>query len=73
LLAEEPPTRFEISQAGDLAYELGTYRLRMDPPEGRVDDTGKYFSVWKKTGDNWELVVDAPSTNLPAAGTAGGA
>ena len=59
------PTRVEVSQAGDLAYELGTYRLTMEPPEGRVDDTGKYVSVWKKTGDRWELVVDAPSSDKP--------
>ena len=59
------PTQIEIAQAGDLAYELGTYRLQMEPPEGRVDDTGKYVSVWKKEGDRWELVVDAPSSNQP--------
>jgi uncharacterized protein (TIGR02246 family) len=65
------PTRIEVAQAGDLAYEVGTYRLKMEPPEGRVDETGKYVSVWKKAGDRWEMVVDAPSTDLPAPGTAG--
>jgi uncharacterized protein (TIGR02246 family) len=59
------PTRIEVAQAGDLAYEIGTYRLTMEPPEGRVDDTGKYVSVWKKAGDRWELVVDAPSSDKP--------
>jgi uncharacterized protein (TIGR02246 family) len=57
------PTRIELAQAGDLAYELGTYRLAMDAPTGRVDDTGKYVTVWKKTGDRWEIVVDAPSSD----------
>jgi uncharacterized protein (TIGR02246 family) len=59
------PTRIEVAQAGDLAYELGTYRLQMEPPEGRVDETGKYVAVWKKAGDHWELVVDAPSSDKP--------
>jgi uncharacterized protein (TIGR02246 family) len=59
------PTRIDVAQAGDLAYELGTYRLQMEPPEGRVDETGKYVSVWKKAGDRWELVVDAPSSDKP--------
>ena len=66
------PTRIEIAQAGDLAYEVGTYRLQMEPPGGRVDETGKYVSVWKKAGDRWEMVVDAPSTDLPTPGTTGG-
>jgi uncharacterized protein (TIGR02246 family) len=65
------PTRIEVAQAGDLAYEVGTYRLQMEPPGGRVDDTGKYVSVWKKAGDKWEMVVDAPSTDLPAPGATG--
>ena len=65
------PTRIEVAQAGDLAYEVGTYRLQMEPPGGRVDDTGKYVSVWKKAGDRWEMVVDAPSTDLPTPGPTG--
>ena len=59
------PTRIEVAQAGDIAYELGTYRLQMDAPGGHVDDTGKYVSVWKKAGDHWEIVVDAPSSDRP--------
>jgi uncharacterized protein (TIGR02246 family) len=65
------PTRIDVAQAGDLAYELGTYRLQMDAPEGRLDDTGKYVAVWKKAGDRWEIVVDAPSTDRPQEPAAG--
>ena len=65
------PTRVEVAQAGDLAYELGTYRLKMDAPEGRVDDTGKYVSVWKKAGDHWEIAVDAPSSDQAPKQAAG--
>lgn len=59
------PTRIEVARAGDMAYELGTYRLQMDAPGGRLDDTGKYVSVWKKAGDHWEIVADAPSSDRP--------
>lgn len=62
------PTRLEVAQAGDLAYELGTYRLAMDAPGGRVDDIGKYVTVWKKAGDHWEIVVDAPSNDQSPQG-----
>ena len=34
------PTNLEISPAGDMAYEIGTYRLSLDDPEGHVDDPG---------------------------------
>jgi uncharacterized protein (TIGR02246 family) len=67
------PTRIEVSPGGEMAYELGTYRLGLDRPEGRVDDRGKYATVWKKVGGQWKIAVDAPSSELPPQGTAGAA
>jgi uncharacterized protein (TIGR02246 family) len=57
------PARIDVAPAGDMAYELGTYRLAMDSPGGHVDQTGKYVTVWKKSGDRWEVAVDAPSAD----------
>ena len=65
------PTDLELSQAGDMAYELGTYRLSLDDPEGHVDDTGKYLTVWRKVSGRWKIAADAPSSDLAARGAAG--
>src|SRR5437899_1320682 len=35
------PTVVEVAEAGDMAYDLGTYSLSYDGPQGRIDDRGK--------------------------------
>jgi ketosteroid isomerase-like protein len=59
-------TRIEVSESGDLAYDVGTYALGFDSASGRVNDNGKYVVVWKKVGGEWKAVVDIFNTNLPA-------
>ena len=44
-----------IAEAGDLAYEVGTW-------EG-----GKYLSVYRRTPDGWRIVADAWSDDAPPA------
>ncbi len=50
-----------ISESGDLAYEVGTYSGGFDGSEGRVEEKGRYLTVWKKTPDGWRVAVDATS------------
>jgi uncharacterized protein (TIGR02246 family) len=52
------PTRIEVAEGGDLAYEAGTYRFAADLTGGRLDDEGKYVTVWKKVGGEWKIVSD---------------
>jgi ketosteroid isomerase-like protein len=60
------PTSVEVARAGDLAYELGTYRLGMDGPAGRVEDHGKYVVVWRRLEGVWLVVVDIFNSDRPA-------
>ncbi len=49
-----------VSGAGDLAYEIGTFTLKIRP-EGQevVEQKGKYVVVWKKGPDGtWKLHAD---------------
>lgn len=39
----------EVASSGDVAWDVGTYTLGYDGPDGRVEDNGKYVVVWKKT------------------------
>lgn len=58
--------RVEVSESGDLAYDVGTYALGYDAASGRVNDNGKYVVVWKKVGGEWKAMADIFNTNLPA-------
>jgi uncharacterized protein (TIGR02246 family) len=54
--------------SGELAYEIGTYRLVFDGPDGRITDTGKYIVVWRKEGARWLIAADMINSDLPLAG-----
>jgi uncharacterized protein (TIGR02246 family) len=53
-------TTVDVSGAGDLAYEIGTFAVKVQP-EGKepIEQKGKYVVVWKKAPDGvWKLHVD---------------
>ena len=52
------PSSVDVAQAGDMAYEIGLYRLGMDGPAGRIEDEGKYVVVWRKTEQGWQVAAD---------------
>ncbi len=57
-----------FSSSGDMALDRGTYRFRATPPEGAIDDTGKYVVVWRKIGGEWKVAADIYNSDKPAAG-----
>ena len=61
------PTMIDVADAGDMAYEVGTYRLSFDGPNGRMDDRGKYVVTWKKVDGRWLAAADILNTDMPAA------
>jgi len=53
-------TTVDVSYAGDLAYEIGKFALKVQP-KGKevVEQKGKYVVIWKKGIDAvWKLHVD---------------
>jgi len=56
----------EVAPGGELAYDVGSYTLAFDGPDGRVEDNGKYLVVWKKTDAGWRVAADIFNSNLPA-------
>lgn len=58
-------THVEASKAGDLAYEHGTYEVKLGGPDGKpVTSKGKYVVVWKKQPDGkWKAVADIFNAN----------
>ncbi len=58
-----------VEAQGDTAYEIGKYKLTIEPPGGpTIKDEGKYLVVWKRQGGSWKLHADIWNTSLPAAG-----
>jgi ketosteroid isomerase-like protein len=47
--------RTEVSASGDLAYDIGKYRVDMEGPDGPVVEEGNYFTIWKKIDGEWKL------------------
>jgi ketosteroid isomerase-like protein len=59
------PTNVEVSKSGDMAYEIGTFQLKLNDPQGNATTTpGKYVVVWKKQPThNWKAVADVFNTD----------
>jgi uncharacterized protein (TIGR02246 family) len=60
------PTKVVVAQAGDLAYDVGTFTFGMDGPRGRIEDKGKYLTVWKKQDGAWRIAAEMYNSDLPA-------
>jgi ketosteroid isomerase-like protein len=58
------PERVKVAEAGDMAYDFGTYSLSYDGPQGRVRDKGKYLVVWEKINGDWKAIVDIDNSDL---------
>jgi uncharacterized protein (TIGR02246 family) len=58
----------DVSRAGDLAYSYGTNRVSLVGPNGkRMQDRGKYLTVYRKQPDGtWKVVADIGNSDLPA-------
>lgn len=54
-----------IAQSGDLAVSTGSYQLTLTPPSGRIEDRGKYMTVWRKVDGEWRVAADMINTDLP--------
>jgi len=60
------PTAVHVAEAGDMAYELGTFEFVTKDKKGKpVSQKGKYVVVWKKQADgSWKVEVDSPNPGL---------
>lgn len=52
------PTRITVAESGDLAEDVGTYRMTVQSPQGTYVEDGKYVVVWKKVNGEWRISSD---------------
>jgi ketosteroid isomerase-like protein len=59
------PSKIEVAKGGDLAYDVGTFELKVNDAQGnRAITVGKYVVVWKKQADaHWKVVADIFNTD----------
>jgi ketosteroid isomerase-like protein len=55
----------DVESRGDLAVEVGTYKLTFR--DGKVD-SGKFIVVWKQEKGQWKLLADIWNSDLPIPG-----
>jgi ketosteroid isomerase-like protein len=57
-----------VAASGDLGVTSGPYQITMMDNGKKVDDKGKYVTVWKKQADgSWKVVRDIFNSDMPAA------
>ena len=54
-----------VAESGDLAYERGTYSFSQNTLKGRINEAGKYLTIWKKIDGRWKAAVDMSNPDQP--------
>jgi uncharacterized protein (TIGR02246 family) len=59
------PTKIEVAKSGEMAYDVGTFELKINDDKGNpTTEIGKYVVVWKKQPDKqWKVVADIFNTD----------
>ena len=59
------PTKIDVAKSNDLAYEVGTFELKMNDSQGNLTTTpGKYVVAWKKQSNgDWKAELDIFNTD----------
>jgi ketosteroid isomerase-like protein len=61
------PRSVVLPASGDLAYDIGPWKMIFDGPQGRTEAPGKSTIIWSKASGQWRAVVMAFSMDTPAA------
>jgi ketosteroid isomerase-like protein len=58
----------EISASGDLAYTRGTAQQSRNTPNGILNESIKWVSIYKKINGEWKVIVNIWNSDKPMAG-----
>lgn len=58
------PTKIAVAGSGELAWEIGTFELKLNDAQGNPTTiAGKYVVTWKKAGGTWKVAADIFNTD----------
>ena len=49
------PTRVVVSESGDLAYDIGNYRLVNKGEKGPIVEEGYFLTIYQKINNQWKF------------------
>ena len=61
------PRSVVIADSGDLAYDIGPFKVVFEGDDGVMEAPGKSTIVWRKTDGEWQCVVMSFSMDAPPA------
>jgi ketosteroid isomerase-like protein len=58
------PTSITVAKSGEMAWEVGTFELTLNDPQGKPTAIpGKYVVTWEKTSGGWKVAADIFNTD----------
>jgi len=63
------PRTVVVAASGDLAYDIGSFKMVFEGPEGRTEVPQKSTFIWRKLDGQWKVVVCCFSSDTPPAQT----
>lgn len=63
------PRTVVVSKSGDLAYDIGSFKMVFEGSEGRKEEPQKSTIIWRKLDGQWKVVVCCFSSDTPPAQT----
>jgi uncharacterized protein (TIGR02246 family) len=61
------PRTVVVSTSGDLAYDIGSFKMVIEGPEGRREEPQKSTIIWRKLDNQWKVAVCCFSNDSPQA------
>ena len=59
-------TRVVVAKAGDMAYEMGAFRVTLEGEGGRpLTRVGKHLVTWEKRGGRWQVTAESLNFDAP--------
>jgi ketosteroid isomerase-like protein len=60
------PTTIVVAKSGDIAYELGTFRVTVENDSGiPVEYSGKHLVTWEKRDGHWKVTAESINRDSP--------
>jgi uncharacterized protein (TIGR02246 family) len=68
-LEDVAPRKVVVAASGDLAYDIGSWRLILPSDSGTTEERGKSAIVWQKRDGVWSAVAITFSSDAPPPAT----
>ena len=61
------PRLIEVAKSGEIAYDIGPWKVVLDGDAGSFELYGKSTIIWRKLNGEWKVVLMSFSMDAPAA------